>query len=180
MPFYGVSGQKVSTAELGTSCKVKVILQTSNWFPYLKKRAIIVYEEKIFLNPLETATDELKQKAIEFEQILKRQDSTLLELFLQGAILPQVHAGPLALAEKFLNKNASQQYDNEHILKFNRAFRHMLSLFKQGVDLFYQSRIANSESDETILNLNKLNYNMLSEKLAQIDATFNKLNSQVL
>ena len=56
----------------------------------------------------------------------------------------------------------------------------MLSLFKQGVDLFYQSRIANSESDETILNLNKLNYNMLSEKLAQIDATFNKLNSQVL
>lgn len=142
MPFYGSSGQKVPASELGSSCKVKVYLQSkpvvfknsiftslicvviaSNWFPYLKKRAIVVYEEKIVLNPLETATDELKQKASEFEQILKRQDSTLLELFLQGAILPQVHAGPLALAEKFLNKKSSQEYDNEHILKFNKAFR---------------------------------------------------------
>jgi hypothetical protein len=35
MPFYGGSGQKVSTAELGTSCKVKVILQSKQDFFFI-------------------------------------------------------------------------------------------------------------------------------------------------
>ena len=50
----------------------------------------MVYEKPIDLNPLETAIDELKQKAEDFEMILKKKDFTLLELYLQGGIIPQV------------------------------------------------------------------------------------------
>ena len=64
--------------------------QASNWFPYVKKRILVVYEKTIDLNPLETAIDELEQKSEAFESILKKKDLTLLELYLQGAIIPQV------------------------------------------------------------------------------------------
>ena len=51
----------------------------------------MVYEKPIDLNPLETAIDELKQKAEDFELVLKKKDLTLLELYLQGGIIPQVN-----------------------------------------------------------------------------------------
>jgi len=72
-------------------CKRKIILETSHWFPYVKKRILVVYETPIDLNPLETAIDELKQKVDDFELILRKKDLTLLELYLQGGIMPQVN-----------------------------------------------------------------------------------------
>ena len=50
-----------------------------------------MYEKPIELNPLETAIDEIRQKVDDFETILKKKDLTLLELYLQGGIMPQVN-----------------------------------------------------------------------------------------
>lgn len=49
-----------------------------------------MYEKPIELNPLETAIDEIRLKIEDFEVILKKKDITLLELYLQGGIMPQV------------------------------------------------------------------------------------------
>ena len=81
-------------AELLRLCKRKIILETSHWFPYIKKRLLVMYETQQELNPLETAIDELKQKIEDFETILKKRDLTLLELYLQGGIMPQVSVKP--------------------------------------------------------------------------------------
>jgi hypothetical protein len=56
----------------------------------VKKRVLVVYEMPVELNPLETAIDEIQQKVEDFEDILKKKDITLLELYLQGGIMPQV------------------------------------------------------------------------------------------
>ena len=52
---------------------------------------MVVYEKTLDLNPLETAIDELEQKIEVFESILRKKDITLLELYLQGGIIPQVY-----------------------------------------------------------------------------------------
>lgn len=65
--------------------------KASHWFPYVKKRVLVVYEMPIDLNPLETAIDEIRVKIDDFESILKKKDLTLLELYLQGGIMPQVY-----------------------------------------------------------------------------------------
>ena len=82
--------QSLQHSELLKLCKRKIILETSHWFPYVKKRILVVYETPIDLNPLETAIDELKQKVEDFELVLRKKDLTLLELYLQGGIMPQV------------------------------------------------------------------------------------------
>lgn len=86
--------------DLLTLCKRKFILETANWFPYVKKRILVIYEKPIDLNPLETAIDEICQKVKDFEQIVHKKDLTLLELYLQGGIMPQVN-NYLVLLEHF-------------------------------------------------------------------------------
>lgn len=87
----GQQQQQPQHGELLRLCKRKIILETSHWFPYVKKRILVMYEKTIDLNPLETAIDELEQKIEAFESILRKKDLTLLELYLQGAIIPQVN-----------------------------------------------------------------------------------------
>ncbi len=95
-----------------------------------------MYEKTLDLNPLETAVDELKQKSEEFEQIIRKKDLTLLDLVLQGSIIPQVHKGPLALAEAFLDHNESIKYSNDLMKEFKNIFRRMIEMFKQGIELY--------------------------------------------
>jgi hypothetical protein len=72
---------------------------------------------------LETATDELRQKTYDFQQVLKKKDFTLLNLYLQGTIIPQVHKGPLSYAEAFLDLDESVNYTNDLLDKFKCIFR---------------------------------------------------------
>jgi hypothetical protein len=102
-----------------------------------------VYEKSIELNPLETAIDELRQKADDFELILKKRDLTLLELYLQGGIIPQVHKGPLAYAEAFLDPNESPaagangiKYSKELRTQFKLVFKRLVDLYQRGIDIY--------------------------------------------
>lgn len=136
-------------AELLKLCKRKIILETSHWFPYVKKRILVVYEKTIDLNPLETAIDELEQKIETFESILRKKDLTLLELYLQGAIIPQVHKGPLAYAEAFLEPNdLNSSYSKEEKKEFKNVFKHLIDLYQQGIELYGKlAHKSNSESE---------------------------------
>lgn len=74
----------------------------------MKKRILVVYEKPIELNPLETAIDEIRLKVEDFESILKKKDITLLELYLQGGIMPQVSFS-VCLRKKFKFQNQGSQ-----------------------------------------------------------------------
>jgi len=124
-------------ADLLRLCKRKIILETSNWFPYVKKRILVIYEKTIDLNPLETAIDELLQKSEAFESILRKKDMTLLELYLQGAIIPQVHRGPLAYAEAFLEPNTHNSiYSKELKKEFKDVFKNLIDMYQKGIELY--------------------------------------------
>ncbi len=139
-------------ADLLRLCKRKIVLETSNWFPYVKKRILVVYEKTIDLNPLETAIDELEQKSEAFESMVKKKDLTLLELYLQGAIMPQVHKGPLAYAEAFLEPNSlNSAYSKELKKEFKDVFMNLIDLYQKGIELYGQ--LAHKcNDDKKILN----------------------------
>ena len=148
------------------------IVKASHWFPYIKKRIQIVHESFIELNPLETACDELRRKCIDFELCLSRKDSTLIELYLQGGLMPQVHKGPLAYAEAFLEpsvdhdlENAFPKYSKLLKRRFKLIFKRLIELYQRGIDLY------------DTLNPNKDNklYIMLQEKLNECENTFRNL-----
>ncbi|RNA06745.1 dedicator of cytokinesis 9-like [Brachionus plicatilis] len=177
-------------AELLNLCKRKIILETSNWFPYVKKRILVVYEKPIELNPLETAIDEIRLKIEDFESILKKKDITLLELYLQGGIMPQVHKGPLAYAEAFLDPNEfNSKYSKELKKKFKLTFKRLVDSYKKGIDLYFQlsKKITESCADvqlnsknSAISISNQTNkylemYRILSEKFAELENNFRNL-----
>ena len=118
----------------------------------------MVYEKTLDLNPIETAIDELKQKTEEFEVIIRKKDLTLLDLVLQGSIIPQVHKGPLALAEAFLEQNESAKYSPELMKEFKSIFRKLIELFKQGIEL-YGKLTSTDKVDESMTNNKNSNSN---------------------
>lgn len=168
-------------------CKRKSILEASNYFPYMKKRIQVISEKTLELNPIETAIDELKQKADDLEQIIKKRDSTLLDLFLQGAVIPQVHKGPIALAEAFLSKEETINYSQELVQQFKNAFRRLMSLIRVGIELYLKIIIQNSSNynnassnfmDDNLNNkaprIIELPY-LIKEKFIEIESNFKNL-----
>jgi hypothetical protein len=156
----------------------------SHWFPYVKKRILIQYETSVDLNPLETACDELKQKCDDFEQCLKRKDLTLLELHLQGAIIPQVHCGPLAYAEAFLEPtDSNMKYSKQQKLKFKLIFKRLIELYQKGIDLYALLQIQLNQESTATNQLNKSASNsnettlhrILQEKFNEFENTFRNL-----
>jgi hypothetical protein len=142
---------------------------------------LVVYEMPIDLNPLETAIDEIRTKIDDFESILKKKDLTLLELYLQGGIMPQVHKGPLAYAEAFLEPNKlNKVYSKELKQKFKSTFKRLIDLYQKGIDLYYQLALKLNQSSETSTAENgtkMVNGGGASAATNAINATPNNLNS---
>ncbi len=88
----------------------------------------MIYEKTVDMNPLETAIDELNKKIDDFQQILKKKDLTLLNLFLQGTVIPQVHKGPLSYAEAFLDQRENSKYTTQQTDNFKCVFRFVIFL----------------------------------------------------
>ncbi|KAK2573394.1 Dedicator of cytokinesis protein 9 [Acropora cervicornis] len=55
---------------LTEQCKRKTILTTSNTFPYIKKRILVVQEEQYELTPVEVAFDEMQNKVKELNNVI--------------------------------------------------------------------------------------------------------------
>lgn len=64
----------------------------SNSFPYVKKRIPVSHEQQVNLKPIDVATDEIKAKAAELQQLCLSPDVDMiqLQLKLQGAVSVQV------------------------------------------------------------------------------------------
>jgi hypothetical protein len=129
----------------------------------VKKRILVVYEKTLDLNPIETAIDELKQKAEEFEQIIRKKDLTLLDLILQGSIIPQVHKGPVALAEAFLEQSESAKYSPDLMKEFKIIFKRLIELFKQGIELY--GKLTNIDKTDDSASNNKYSSNQPNRQI---------------
>ncbi len=150
----------------------------------MKKRVLVVYEKTLDLNPLETAIDELQQKTDEFQLILKKKDITLLNLVLQGTIIPQVHKGPLSYAEAFLDTNESVKYSNELIPQFKSVFRNLIDAIRQGIDLYTKLNSPNDKADDSKSTANptattSIDFlKLINDKFCEFEMKFKQLSEQ--
>uniref|UniRef100_A0A0L8FZY9 DOCKER domain-containing protein n=1 Tax=Octopus bimaculoides TaxID=37653 RepID=A0A0L8FZY9_OCTBM len=105
--------------------KLRTILTTSHTFPYVKKRIEIIEHTEQELSPIEVAIDELHNKVIDLQEVVRAvtPDVKKLHLNLQGCVSTQVHAGPLAYAEAFLSKDKVNKYPVGKVAALKDVFK---------------------------------------------------------
>ncbi|KAM9973471.1 hypothetical protein ACTFIW_010563 [Dictyostelium discoideum] len=105
--------------------KKKIILTTPNYFPYLKKRLPIVKKEEIELTPIEASIELIQKKVtiLKAELNSRPANTKTLQIHLQGCLLLQVNAGPLAICSSFLAEGQYQNHNAEHIQKLSEVIK---------------------------------------------------------
>ncbi|KAL6067850.1 Dedicator of cytokinesis protein 6 [Balamuthia mandrillaris] len=115
--------------------KRKTVLTTETPFPSMKKRIRVVKKEEFVLSPIENSIDLIKGRitALQHELSSKAPNTKTLQIVLQGSVLLQVNAGPLAICEIFLG-NASR-YPEEKVAKLRRVMRKFVKTCGQALAL---------------------------------------------
>ncbi|KAN0022151.1 hypothetical protein ACTFIU_004320 [Dictyostelium citrinum] len=105
--------------------KKKIILTTPNYFPYLKKRLPIIKKEEIELTPIEASIELIQKKVtiLKAELNSRPANTKTLQIHLQGCLLLQVNAGPLAICSSFLAEGQYQNHNAEHIQKLSEVIK---------------------------------------------------------
>uniref|UniRef100_A0ABM5EVP8 Dedicator of cytokinesis protein 11 isoform X1 n=1 Tax=Pogona vitticeps TaxID=103695 RepID=A0ABM5EVP8_9SAUR len=132
---YTLSGKKHGSVE--EQCKRRTILTTANTFPYVKKRIPVSYEQQANLKPIDVATDEIKAKTAELQQLCASAevDMIQLQLKLQGAVSVQVNAGPLAYARAFLDDKHASKYPARKVNELKEMFRNFIQACGMALEL---------------------------------------------
>ncbi|KAK7484867.1 hypothetical protein BaRGS_00023910, partial [Batillaria attramentaria] len=121
--------------------KRRTILVTTHTFPYIKKRVEVMSggRREIVLTPIEVAIDEMQVKVADLREQINSPvpGAKRLQLSLQGSVNAQVHAGPLAYAEVFLDpeKIAQKSYPADKVDKLKEVFREFVTACKDALDL---------------------------------------------
>jgi len=87
-------------------------------FPYIRHRVKVKSKEVTTIEPTKNAMNLLQSKIDSLNKILVDTDqisANTLQLILQGALLTQVNAGPLAIGEVFCNKKYPKEVRTEII-----------------------------------------------------------------
>eukprot|EP00062_Callorhinchus_milii_P020350 gi/632975902/ref/XP_007904488.1/ PREDICTED: dedicator of cytokinesis protein 9 [Callorhinchus milii] len=132
MPFT-VSGKKQGGVE--QQCKRRTILTTTHSFPYVKKRIPVMYQQHIDLNPIEVAIDEMSNKVAELRHLCASSDVDMirLQLKLQGSVIVQVNAGPLAYARAFLDDANVKRFADNKVKQLKEVFRQFVEACGQAL-----------------------------------------------
>ncbi|XP_032878969.1 dedicator of cytokinesis protein 9 isoform X12 [Amblyraja radiata] len=132
MPFT-VSGKKQGGVD--QQCKRRTILTTMHYFPYVKKRIPVMYQQHIDLNPIEVAIDEMSNKVSELQILCSSSDVDMikLQLKLQGSVIVQVNAGPLAYARAFLEEANVKKYPDNKVKQLKEVFRQFVEACGQAL-----------------------------------------------
>lgn len=124
---------KTQSASLVDQYKRKTILFTDFCFPHVKKRLLVTSRREIELTPIENATEIIidRCKATETELMSDPINVKTLQILLQGSVIPQVNAGPLAIARDFLGN--PDAYSAVHIERMRTAFARFLQVNSQAL-----------------------------------------------
>jgi len=106
--------------------KRKTILTTENYFPYVKKRLLVIKKQEVNLSPLENATETIESRTDNLINELQQSppNTKTLQSVLQGTVLLQVNVGPMETAKVFLGNAAL--YPADQIEKLRQCFRELL------------------------------------------------------
>ncbi|XP_063901739.1 dedicator of cytokinesis protein 7-like isoform X2 [Zophobas morio] len=128
--------------------KRRTIMQTSHYFPYLKRRITVVSRESFDLEPLAVALEEIQKKCNELSAVTTTfpVNIKLLQLVLQGTVSVSVNAGPMAIAKTFLGNELKINYDPQKQRKLRRLFKNLVSYCQTAVQLNFQ----NSPADQAL------------------------------
>ncbi|XP_042336149.1 dedicator of cytokinesis protein 11 isoform X2 [Sceloporus undulatus] len=162
---YTLSGKKHGSVE--EQCKRRTILTTSNSFPYVKKRIPVSYEQMVNLKPIDVASDEIKAKTAELQQVCASPDVDMiqLQLKLQGSVSVQVNAGPLAYARAFLDDKHSSKYPAKKVNELKEMFRKFIQAC--GIALELNERLIKEDQAEYHEEL-KSNFRDMAKELSDI------------
>ncbi|EFA78484.1 DOCK family protein [Heterostelium album PN500] len=106
--------------------KRKTIITTESYFPYLKKRIPILKKEDIEITPIEVAIELIQKKSNALKAELNsgiQVNTKTLQINLQGSLLLQVNAGPLAICSSFLGSNDFEKHNAEHFTRLQDSIR---------------------------------------------------------
>ncbi|XP_036367208.1 dedicator of cytokinesis protein 9 isoform X3 [Octopus sinensis] len=147
--------------------KLRTILTTSHTFPYVKKRIEIIEHMEQELSPIEVAIDELHNKVIDLQEVVRAvtPDVKKLHLNLQGCVSTQVHAGPLAYAEAFLSKDKVNKYPVGKVAALKDVFKNFIHICSEALDL--NAKLIETEQKDYHESL-KAGFNEIYEKLGEI------------
>ncbi|XP_039210727.1 dedicator of cytokinesis protein 11 isoform X1 [Crotalus tigris] len=162
---YTLSGKKHGNVE--EQCKRRTILTTCNSFPYVKKRISVSSEQQVNLKPIDVATDEIKEKTSELQQLCASPevDMIQLQLKLQGAVSVQVNAGPLAYARAFLDDKLPSKYTMKKVTELKDMFRKFIQAC--GIALEFNERLIKEDQAEYHEEL-KSNFREMVKELSEI------------
>jgi hypothetical protein len=90
--------------DVSKTWKRRVLLHTAHTFPYLARRQRVQREEVVELPPIEAARELLDTQRRELARELRSAAPrpNVVQMALQGSLLLQVNAGPLAIGDAFL------------------------------------------------------------------------------
>ena len=131
---YSPEGGKLSE-EVSKTWKRKIILSPAKTFPYILTRVPIRKKEVKILSPIESAVDLLLNIVTRFKEALNctPPNTKTVQIILQGSVLTQVNAGPLAIIREFLG-NASK-YPEAEVAKIAEQVRGFVRRCKFGFAL---------------------------------------------
>ncbi|XP_072434130.1 dedicator of cytokinesis protein 9-like isoform X10 [Chiloscyllium punctatum] len=164
MPFT-ISGKKQGGVE--QQCKRRTILTTTHCFPYVKKRIPVMYQQHVDMNPIEVAIDEMGNKVTELQILCSSSDVDMikLQLKLQGSVIVQVNAGPLAYARAFLEEANVKKYPDNKVKQLKEVFRQFVEACGQA--LIVNERLIKEDQVEYQEEM-KANYREMVRELSDI------------
>ncbi|KJE96095.1 Dock7 protein [Capsaspora owczarzaki ATCC 30864] len=116
--------------------KRKTILTTEAFFPYLKKRLLIVDRQTVVLTPIEVAIEEIQSKTMELANTVQTKPPNLkmLQLQLQGSVSVTVNSGPLEMANVFLGRLVKDM-PTKHVRRLKQQFREFIKYCGQALNM---------------------------------------------
>lgn len=98
-----------SKEDVTKTWKRRVLLHTAHTFPYVARRQRVQREEVVELPPIEAARELLDTQRKELARELRcaAPRANVVQMALQGSLLLQVNAGPLAIGDAFLTGGAA-------------------------------------------------------------------------
>jgi hypothetical protein len=122
--------------DVSKQCMRKTVLTTSHWFPYIKKRILIIHQEQFVLSPIEVAIEAMQRKTNDLVVQVQRSPPDLkrLQLLLQGCVSTQVNQGVQEYAV-FLSPQHSAGLSSIHLRSLKAEYRSLLATCQHALDL---------------------------------------------
>ncbi|CAI8031739.1 Dedicator of cytokinesis protein 11 [Geodia barretti] len=147
-------------------CMRKTVLTTSHWFPYIKKRILVIHQEQFELSPIEVAIEAMQRKTSDLVAQVQRSPPDLkrLQLLLQGCVSTQVNQGVQEYAV-FLSQQHSSELSSAQISQLKTVYRSMMDACQHSLDL-----------NESLISTDQLLYHQdMKSKFQKMLTTLNPL-----